>query len=731
MARLVTYIYTHIAACIITLATASNTAIAQNIVTGGNDELTQLYTDAVKHITEPEGHDKAILMLNKAIELGNTNAECYAMIVIMENYGMRDLMGDLAKEAIALRQRATEINSKTHYYNSYMCEAKYQIKTGRTLEALATINKMTEEAQSENNKFGLFNGKMLLGHIYQARNNPATALANYQEALKLDNQMPGETLINAEVYANIANCHISLYNLDKALQNINKGLSLQRIRRSTKSHLKANECKCYFMTHQLDTFISKYNEFREFKEKYDPEYHTTEENNVEIYKAIYDKDYNKAIELNKKTASALDRADNMQIIYRAQADYKTAYCYLDTVRQEYQKLFDSSFNEDISSMNATLEHEQMKQRHKDLEIERNKQDLLNRQLLNDRKKLMLNKTSLEINNANETLELQNAKLANRNLEIENREISLKNQKLDLQRQQEKIDYEERRQEQSAHLSIALIVGLTLISIGIIVFILQRERNIKRLHDTNDSLQIARHKAIESQMKAEKSEKMKSSFIQNTSHEIRTPLNAICGFSQILADEDTQSELTQDQREELSRIISENTDLLTNLVNDILYISDLESGKYKMKYEKTSVNEICRMAIKEVIHKKKEGVDINFATNIESSSVLYTDRIRTAQVLINLLNNAIKRTDHGEICLYSLQDQEKGYIVFAVTDTGNEIPADKAEIIFDRFEKVETRDNGTGLGLSICKLIAEKEGGWIKLDTTYKGGAKFIFAHPAV
>lgn len=733
MGKFVKHIYLN--ACImlfmLALTLVGRPVCAQTNALGIHDELYEMYRQTYATLSKPEGLENAKKMLNRAKELGDNKAECFALGITIEHYGRAGDISAMAKAADNLRVRANELKMRKYYYDAYLTETKYYIKGGRTLDAFQAINTMAKEAETEGYAYGTFYSKVMRGHVYQARNNPASALSIYQEAFLIVEDHPDELTVDAELYANVVNCLINLSRYDEALLYIKKGLAMERIRRSTVSHFMASECKCHYLTNQRDTFLVKYAEYKEYKSKNDPETHTSEENDAEVYKAIIDGRYEDAAELTQRFGTRLDKANNMQIIYRAKKDFVTAYKYLDTIRQEYQKLFDNSFNEDISSMNATLEHEQMKQRNKDLEIERNKQALLNKQLLNEKKKLMLNRTELQLNNASETFELQQAKLANRDLEIENREISLKNQKLALQHQQEMIEYEEKQQERQTRLGIAIIICLALVAIGIIIFILLRERNIKRLHETNDNLQVARHKAIESQMKAEKSEKMKSSFIQNMSHEIRTPLNAICGFSQILADEDTQSALSQEQREDLSKIISENTDLLTNLVNDILYISDLESGKYKMKYEKTPVNEICRMAIKEVINKKREGVDINFATNIESDRMLYTDKIRSAQVLINLLNNAIKRTEKGEICLYSLQDQEKGYVVFAVTDTGGEIPADKAEIIFDRFEKVETRDNGTGLGLSICKLIAEKEGGWVKLDTTYKGGAKFIFAHPAV
>lgn len=233
--------------------------------------------------------------------------------------------------------------------------------------------------------------------------------------------------------------------------------------------------------------------------------------------------------------------------------------------------------------------------------------------------------------------------------------------------------------------------------------------------------------ISASKKAQQSDKLKTQFIQNMSHEIRTPLNAIVGFSAILCEKYSQSNNKEVQV--FSEIIEKNSELLLNLVNDILDLASLESGRYVTKHEKTFIESICREATDSVTKNVKEGVKLYCKIDCDPNFSFKTDPSRLKQLLVNLLMNSTKFTHKGEITLCCCNDIEKKELIFTVTDTGIGIPPEKANLIFNRFEKLNTFEQGFGLGLNLCLLIAKRLNGHIKLDTTYTSGARIVFSHP--
>jgi signal transduction histidine kinase len=249
---------------------------------------------------------------------------------------------------------------------------------------------------------------------------------------------------------------------------------------------------------------------------------------------------------------------------------------------------------------------------------------------------------------------------------------------------------------------------------------------KRLQNKQKDLQDMLEKLAKARNDAEMANRMKTMFIQNMNHEIRTPLNAIVGFSQLLADEN--SGLTAEEKRNYSMLVNDNSDLLVTLVSDVLDIARMESGEMSYNITECSANNICNEAIENVKYRVQPGVRMYF-DKPEADYLLKTDGQRVIQVLINYLTNACKYTREGEVKLsYSVNPSAK-VIEFAVTDTGIGISADKAEVIFQRFEKLDPFVQGTGLGLHICKLISNALNGQVKLDTTYHGGSRFLFILP--
>ena len=242
------------------------------------------------------------------------------------------------------------------------------------------------------------------------------------------------------------------------------------------------------------------------------------------------------------------------------------------------------------------------------------------------------------------------------------------------------------------------------------------RDITRLKKVQEELEVARRVA-------EVAGEQKTAFLANMSHEIRTPLNAIVGFAGLL------SNASESERNSYVEIIKGNTNMLLQLVNDILDMSKIEAGTLEFIYSHTDVNQIMR-ELEGIFRLRLEEADSPVRIVFEPClpvCFIHTEKNRVSQVLSNFLSNAFKYTKEGSITLgYKVREDD---IYFYVQDTGAGIPAGKVDKVFERFMKLDAKKQGTGLGLSISRTIIKKLGGEIGVFSEYGKGSTFWFTLP--
>ena len=258
----------------------------------------------------------------------------------------------------------------------------------------------------------------------------------------------------------------------------------------------------------------------------------------------------------------------------------------------------------------------------------------------------------------------------------------------------------------------------------------KDENGMPLTLVGSSLVITERKKMEDELlsakdRAEESNRLKSAFLANMSHEIRTPLNAIVGFSSLLAHGD--SDLTKDDIIEFTSLIEKNSQLLMVLISDILDLSKIESNTMEFNFCNISLHQVLNEIGSAQRMNMKEGVELLLDLPGQEITIA-TDPTRLSQVINNLVNNAIKFTSEGNICI-GYRPATSNRVKIFVEDTGTGMAKEVIEHIFDRFYKGDAFKQGTGLGLAICRTIAERFKGKIEVASTPGKGTRFTIILP--
>lgn len=697
------------ATCMLSICGIS--AFAQNNPAKIHDSLYPIYKRASQNRTKPVGLRIADTLYMEAKKINDTRAQCLAYTIPVFYHFYRHYEPPMLEAVNKLKAISEKYGQEVFYYNACNNYVNFLISIGEHYRAMEYAIETQKYAEKHKSKIGTIRSLLALGYIHIAREENSIALTDFNEALKFAKAYGFKDEL-PNIYYRLCLC----YNYDEIYDESIKYAKLCLETAQSESHIlysKCYLCDNYFFTHQYDKFLPLYREVCALVNDGINDIRMSNFKYITIMYNIIMKNYDLALKMCDSIGYAKQRYYFYPVIYYHKGDYKNAAKSF----KRYVNFMDSSkmmlsFN-DLSHQHADINKYILSDENQNIKLENIQLELANSKLNLDKAQRIAD---------TEKINAERSRLAylNRELETENMQAAQKKQKIQQEQQ------EQQNRDVKARLSINIIIVCALVAISL-AFLLSRiilSRRLKKKHqileDRNKELKIA-------QEKADQDDKMKAIFLQNMSHEIRTPLNAIVGFSQIIADD--EDELTESDKNDFSNRIEENSDIVLTIINDILDLTSIESGHYKMKISNVKLNELCRTSIKHFSGEVAESVKLLFTTDFADDFTIQSDSLRISQVIQNLLSNSAKNTTVGSIRLHCSSSSRSGFIDVVVTDTGIGIPSKYADKIFERFFKIDDLKQGVGLGLSISHDIATFLGGVLYLDTNYTDGARFVFEIP--
>lgn len=673
-----------------------------------DDGLYKMYDKASKNLKSKDCLKQADAMYKAALSKGDKKAQCLAMCIPLNHYYAVDDIANLEKSAAVLKRVATSTNYPRYYYFAWSKIIIYYLNSNNTYHALQEAKVMYQDAVAKKDDYGIYNSLMQLGNVYRSRNQMDIACKYY----KMQGEYGIEHLPENDpsfAFVRAAMCCREMKRYSEGLSYIDRAIKLWGT--------KENYVRALV---QKAVFLYEMNRFKEFNETYVEVdklareiqavivYNDDQYFKMNIYHCILKKDYKSALAWVGKNRSETDRFEYYFNIYAAEGKWDKALEYHIKYHDSERKRLNDIQTNDLAEFSAEVGNERLRAENMQLELANANSKLEQNRLLAEKEQAATAMRRLKTDN--DLLELRQQHTSD---SLRVAEISAKRAKI----------LGEQKQLAARHKQLIMTVGfMALLFILTIIYLVKSRQLIEKLEQSNSLLAKARDKAQES-------DRMKTLFIQNVSHEIRTPLNAIIGFTDLLVEPNNGLDMAT--CEEYRNIVHHNSDVLTGLVNDILTLSDLQSGEQRPVITSFPCNDLCRVSMATVLPRKSEYVEMKFETEAPDILEIETDEKKLGRIITHFLNNAIKFTVDGEIKLKCSLLENPGYVTFSVADTGQGVPAEKQKMLFQQFEKLEGFQQGMGLGLHISSLIAKQLKARIGIDHNYTGGARFYIAIPSV
>lgn len=689
---------------------------ALNYSKGIRPECYAIFVDATKQPSSPYMLQASRQMAELAIRHGDKRGETLSYLLPLLYYRAISDHKNMHEAATILRKKARESNDLDIYYEAYDLEARVAMDNGDYSTALKMANQMLEEAKQERYDYGIFLSYRQSANSLKRRRLNDEALKGYNQAISYGQHIPELSLVET---------YIQMFNVVPKADRPKIVAKAWEHAKSAYDSLIIYSNEAIMAGERMDknAFYANFSPLRT-NNLYPSGLSHAQQTMLKAYDSFFSGNPNEAYRLIGTLTNQSQRLAYSRSFAVRNKDWERAYKLQTEITQYRDSLNAAVQRRDIADFNAQvgkvmLEREVAENKLK-LEQSNNLLKIQQQEASLYQQRQMLLLREAEAQKARAEASAQRAEAARLKAESERNKAEAR-RKSDALLQESRLHDAENEILKSLSYGLGVAGVLLVAIIGILWYFLRRHR---LMLEQERRLSAELRKAEEVAVKASK---MKDVFIQNMSHEIRTPLNAVMGFSQLLTIPGMP--ISDEEKEEYGRHIQNNAQLLTMLVDDILNVSDIESGNFNITLRQDHVNDICRSALSVVKYRVPSRVELNFTTEVDDEYTFNTDARRVQQVLVNYLSNACKHTKQGFIHLHCSLIRKPGWIVFSVSDTGEGVPADQAHNIFERFTKLNNFVQGTGLGLNICSSIAKKMNGIVRLDTTYTSGASFLFELP--
>ena len=680
-----------------------------------------LYKEACAHVDDERGAQLADSLYHVATAAGEHRFAVMALVVSSRYECLKLYNYERMEQSVGrLMAEARKYGYTDLFYTGVSQKVTYLINHGKYSEAISFQQEMLDYAKQHGDSYGIVIGHISIGNLYRKRMHMVMAIDQFRQALDAYRKYGLKHDLGID-YRRIVECYLIMGNFKKLIETADQGLASTQLP-AVISGLHGYKAFALFMLGKDSEFADSYAKYMAYK-SVKPDVIPFVGHCIETMKLIYDG--NDAEAEHRLAEKGIGKMGAFRTY--VEVAYYQRHGMLEKQLEAMRRLNVSIYGDSKGTLAADWARTGAMVSNNLAEIDRQKAANINSRLELVNADLELRSTGLELSHARDAEHLALMSAEAQRLSLNNQRLVARQLRDSLATQRLRHSVQE-QQLRSGRVRFAVLFGAVVIVLVLVYHYLAHNiRLTRQLRRANRDLKQNIIDIGEANDQAQESDRKKTQFIQNMSHEIRTPLNAIVGFSQVLTEQDDA--LSESERNNMVQIINHNSDVLNTLINDILDLTSIESGKYVMRREDVEVNRLCHAALDTVRGRKAEAVHLRLETELPDGFTVKSDAFRLQQVLDNLLSNAAKNTVEGSIVLGCSLAERPGMLTFTVTDTGIGVPRDKHKAIFERFCKLDQFKQGVGLGLEICRMIAARLGGAVDIDPSYTSGARFWFAIP--